>query len=202
MPAPDYAQTIQPFTFPQISAQAPSYENIMKLLSTPTATESQFMPEIAGILGQQSQFLQPALAGLQAGRAAGSANLQGAFARRGLTGGSIEAQALAQHEVGTQAQMSEMLGNFAMQNSQMFAQLLARARAGDVQAQRSFMQLLAQAMGDELTANRDMEQFRLALQEGHAAEGRERNAARQAIPFDIVKALGPALIGLATRKPT
>lgn len=159
MPVPDYGQTIQPFTFPTIGNTAPSYDNIIKMLSQNTANESQYMPEIANILGQRNQFAAPQVAAMEAQGQRGAADLMGAYAKRGLTGGSIEAQGLATQSAGVHANIAEFLGRMGIENSQMFAQLLSRARAGDVAAQRAMMQMIAQAMGEEVTSQRDTQMF-------------------------------------------
>ncbi|MDI6774016.1 MAG: hypothetical protein QME60_01275 [Verrucomicrobiota bacterium] len=192
MAAHDYAQTIQPFTFPQIGGTAPSYENIIRMLSQQTATESQFMPELQNILSQRGQMVAPQIAGMEAAGQRQQADLMGMMARRGLTGGSIEAQALGQQGAQIQGNIAQMLSGIALQNSQMFAQLLSRARSGDVAAQRAMMQMIAQAMGEEMTAQRDIQMFQQGLGEMRAAEGRRHLAGQQAALWEAGLGIGQA----------
>lgn len=152
-----------PFSLPSLNSTAPSYENIIKTLSTQTPNESDFLPEIEQILSQRSQFLQPAINELQHNIGMGMADLEGTFARRGLTGSSIEAQGLATAAGRGNQAVAGLVGDFAQEGAGMFAQLLSRARAGDVAASRQIQQLIAQAMGEELTAQRDMDMFNRSM---------------------------------------
>lgn len=177
--------------FPTLPAvpSAPTYENIIKALQAPAATESQFLPELESILSQRSQFLAPAISSLQQQQSTAQADLAGAFQRRGLTGSSIEAQALAGAAgAGSQA-LSNLLAQFSLGGAQTFASLVARARAGDVAAQRGILQALAQAMGEELGAQRDISLFREQL--GFLGEEGERN--RQAQSLESLLGLGGQL---------
>lgn len=189
------AASIKPFTFPQIGSTAPSYENIIKMLSTPTPNQSDYMGEIGQILGQSSEYLKPAIQGMQQQGEMGAADLMGAMNKRGLAGGSIEAQGLATHYGNVQANISQALANVAMQNSQVFAQLLSQARAGDVQAQRRLMQMIAQAMGEELTSQRDMSMWQQELAAGMEAAARQRRQGMWSSGLGALGTIGGAIAG-------
>ncbi len=189
------AASIKPFTFPTIGNTAPSYENIIKMLSTPTPNQSDYMGEIGQILGQRSEYLKPAIQGMQQQGEMGAADLMGAMNKRGLAGGSIEAQGLATHYGNVQANISQALANVAMQNSQVFAQLLSQARTGDVNAQRQLMQMIAQAMGEELTAQRDMSMWQQELAAGMETAARQRRQGMLGSALGAVGAVGGGVVG-------
>lgn len=172
MPVQEFPQ----FNLPQISA-TPTYQDIIKTLQAPTAQESQFLPEIERVLSERSQFLAPAISQLKENIGTGLANLEGTFARRGLTGSSIEAQGLATATGQGQRALAELVGGFAREGAGTFAQILSRARAGDVQAQRQLQLMFAEAMGQELTAGRDIEMFNQQLSmQGDIAEKQRKSS--------------------------
>lgn len=189
------AAAAKPFTFPADFSTAPTYENIMKTLTTPMPSQADYMPEIAELLSQRSQFVQPAIEGMRAQGNIGAANLMGAMGKRGLTGGSIEASALAQHEGDVGSQINQVLANLAMSNSQVFIQLLSQARTGDVQAQRQLMQMIAQAMGEEMTAQRDMSMWQQELAAGIEGAARQRRQGMWSSGLGAVGTIGGAIAG-------
>lgn len=168
-----------PFTLPSLSVGSPSYDNIIKILQSPTANESDFLPEIEKILGQRSQFLQPQIDTLQQNIGQGIAGLEGDFAKRGLTGSSIEGHGLATAYGKGQQALSSLVGNFAMEGAGSFANILAQARRGDVNAARQLQQMIAQAMGEELTSQRDMDMFNRSMD--FQASQADRNRKQQLI---------------------
>ena len=186
MPVQEFPQ----FRLPQISA-TPTYQDIIKTLQAPTATESQFLPEIERVLSERSQFLAPAISALKQNIGEGMASLEGTFARRGLTGSSIEAQGLATAQGRGNQALAELVGGFAREGGLNFANILARARSGDVNAQRQLQQMLAQAMGQELTAGRDIEMFNQQLSAaGSAAQKQSESAEFGAILNLIGQTIG------------
>ena len=186
MPVQEFPQ----FRLPQISA-TPTYQDIIKTLQAPTATESQFLPEIERVLSERSQFLAPAISALKQNIGEGMASLEGTFARRGLTGSSIEAQGLATAQGRGNQALAELVGGFAREGGLNFANILARAWSGDVNAQRQLQQMLAQAMGQELTAGRDIEMFNQQLSAaGSAAQKQSESAEFGAILNLIGQTIG------------
>ena len=186
MPVQEFPQ----FSLPQISA-TPTYQDIIKTLQAPTTTESQFLPEIERVLSERSQFLAPAISALKQNIGEGMASLEGTFARRGLTGSSIEAQGLATAQGRGNQALAELVGGFAREGGLNFANILARARSGDVNAQRQIQQMLAQAMGQELTAGRDIEMFNQQLSAaGSAAQKQSESAEFGAILNLIGQTIG------------
>ena len=167
-----------------------SYENIMNTLRTPTPTMSQFLPDLEKILSERSQFLEPAIGSLKRNIGEGMADLEGSFARRGLTGSSIEAQGLATAQGRGNEALGNLVGGFAREGSLTFAQLLQQARAGDVAAAQQLRQMIAQAMGEELTANRDMDMFNRSMD--FQASQNSKNRTQQLINSLIQ--LGPMAI--------
>lgn len=152
------------YDFPAMPASptAPTYENIIRTLRAPTPTMSQFLPEMRETLGARSEFIEPQIQ-------SALADVMGAAERRGLTGGSIEMGTLGATAGGMRAQ-------FAAQTAGQWADILFKARQGDVNAQRQIQIAISQAMGQEMTAQRSMEMFQRQLEEMMAASGRAAKA--------------------------
>ena len=196
MPVQEFPQ----FSLPQVST-TPTYQDIIKTLQAPTASESQFLPEIERVLSERSQFLAPAIESLKQNIGEGMASLEGTFARRGLTGSSIEAQGLATAQGRGNQALAELVGGFAREGGLNFANILARARQGDVAAQKQLQVMLAQAMGQELTSSRDIEMFNQSLSANASASQRQAESDEfGAITNLIGQALGAGASAYGRRK--
>lgn len=154
----------QPLSLPAVST-APTYENIIKMLSGTSQLPGQasILPQIQGILGQSSQYLQPAIEGINQATQANVAQSQTDMMKRGLTGSDIEAQGMTQARSAGQQQIGQLLGNWGLQNAQTMADYTYKALSGDIEAERSLAIMLAQAMGQELTSQRDLAMFQQQL---------------------------------------
>jgi len=161
------------FALPSVQATTPTYADIIKMLQAPRATQTQALPQIQEVLGEKSKFLEPQVGAL-------SADIQGAMGKRGLTGSSIEAQAIAEGTGGMRA-------GFAAQSADLFAQLIARAQAGDVDAQRQMMIAIAQAMGQELTDYRSQKMFDYEMAAAQEAGEQRRKAGIAKRKYGLVK---------------
>jgi len=150
------------FQLPSVSGTAPSFEGIMKMLSSSRATQSQQLPQLQQLLSGRSEFFEPQAQNI-------SADIQGAMGKRGLTGSSIEAQAIGQGVGSARSQ-------FALGGANTFAQMMQSAQAGDVNAQREMMMAISQAMGEEMTAQRQMDMFREQLQANMSQASQNRKS--------------------------
>jgi len=169
------------FGLPAVSATSPSYADIMKLLQAPRATMTGGLPEIQQTLGAQAPELERQVAGV-------GADIMGAMGKRGMTGSSIEAQALARG-------MGGMRTQFAAQTAPMLAQLIERARAGDIQAQQQMMFAIAQAMGQEMTAQREMQMFREQLDAMQSAAAGQRKSSLWGAGLGAIGQIGGSALG-------
>lgn len=158
------AASTQPLSLPAVST-APTYENIIKMLQGTSQLPGQasILPQIQGILGQSSQYLQPAIQGIEQATQANVAQAQTDMMKRGMTGSDIEMQGMMQARTAGQQQIGQLLGNWGLQNAQTMADYTYKALSGDIEAERSLAVMLAQAMGQELTSQRDLAMFQQQL---------------------------------------
>lgn len=159
MPAND----LMPYNFSAPNPQ-PSYEGVIGALRNPVPSESSFLPEIQRILSQSSQFLQPSINALRENQNFTLADLQSAMGQRGLSGSSIEAQALGTQQGMNNQALASLLGSFSLNTALPFAQMDIGARQGDIGRSFALNQGLAGAAGQELASQRSMQMFREQLQ--------------------------------------
>lgn len=185
-------EPIQDFSLPQVPTN-PTFEGVMGMLKGRRPLQTGILPQVQGILGQQSQLLQGPIAQMQEQGNVNVANLQSMMGQRGLTGSSIEAQGLGNVMSGTQRNIGELTGGFAARGANQFADLMMRANTGDVEASRQMQILLAQAMGQELTAGRDMQMFQQQLRAMMDQAGANRRASMWGAGIGAVGQIGSGM---------
>jgi len=141
--------------------------NLPKLTDT-------LVPRVEGILGQQSQFLLPQIAGLRELTAGNVANAQSDATARGMRGSDIEAAGMLGARLGGQQAESQMRGQFGIASSQTLVDVLTRAMSGDIQAATNLRQMLAEAMGQQIAGERDLYLNREAMSNANAQAERNR----------------------------
>lgn len=165
---PFQGMNIPSFSFNPVqgAGMAPSYENIMKMISAqPMSMVNQLMPGLSQILGTQTQQMLPMLQQQTSGLESG---IQSMMQQRGLTGSSIEAAGL----LGAEAAGQQNVNQFLAQQLGQLGQAYTGAVGADVGAQNQMYQNLAQAMGQQMQSQLAQNQFQqmLAAQQAMASQ--------------------------------
>ena len=163
----------------------PKFGDILNTLRTePVSLTNEYSNLLAPLM---ANINRPQAERVKASGAADMAALTSMYQKRGLTGSSTEAHALA----GAQSQMALNLDTLDQQSTFQIVSMLSDALKFDVTRNDAIVQLIAQAMGQELTSQRDMQMFRDQLKATMDMAGAARKAAeRQAIIGAVGSAVG------------
>ena len=171
----------------KMSQADPSYENIVKLLTSNQGSYRDIAgKEIMPLLEAGTDpYLQQAIAEIvrqgKESKARTMADVGTTAQSRGLTGSSIEsgdiAQASYQQELGQQGQITGMLAQDAAARKQQMLQFLTTTYDMDFERANQISDMLAQAMGQEMGRRQDLDMFNRALK----ASKRKRSGIMQPI---------------------
>lgn len=144
------------FTFkpdPLLNPSVTSSPNeVFKLLaSMPQGQMTAVLPYIQNVLGNQSQFLQPAVSGIREQGEIGAASAQSDILKRNLTGSDMELAAMAAPRLEAGRNIASLYGQAGLQQASQMAEYIMKAMGMDVESNQNLYMALAQALGQQMS---------------------------------------------------